>query len=421
MGQAPRGIYSLLGSRCRNLRLRELLEAGEKNGARTEVRALSPPASHSGLEAHGPYLLLENATVPALWGSIYSAVTQRAPLVLLPPSSPLERELLLAQLPANPPREAVLVLFTSGTTGNPKAILHSEASLLASTEQLLGAFPGSGPTCSLLRPWSMAGVIFHCLLPAARGSDVLYSPLPFSEWAPGAARIFEEEKVEFLTLNPFLLEQWLRFGGTGAYAGQVVSLTSPLRANLAAEFKASSRAVLLEIFGMTEAAGPVLLEGKSLGTETRLSAEGELELSGDQLFLGSGSEGAFQARDAWFATGDLFELREGRLQHRARTRELIDIGGRKVAPQLIEAAFERMPEIAECLAFGKEIASVQRVGLVYVRKPGCRLSEAELSARVEQFAKENLSRELRPHWWQECEKVPRLPSGKPDRKRLSDS
>lgn len=414
MGQATRGLYSLLGSRSRSLKLREL--AGGK------VTAKAPPASFSTFAHHGAYLVLEAPSVPEVWGALYSAITQRHPLVILPKCTPLEREVLLKQLPELPPAQAVLALFTSGTTGEPKAVFHSEASLLASAEQLAKALPGTAPTCSLLLPWSMAGVVFHCLLPAARGSDVLYSRAPFGEWAGEAAAVFVSEGIDFVTLNPFLLEMWMRIGGgTGDWRGKAISLTAPLKAAQRELFAKEAKASLHEIYGMTEAAGPVLLDGRSLGAELRLSPEGELEISGPQLFLGYGAQGQFLNQGPWFPTGDLFEKTQNHtFVHLSRTRDLIDLGGRKVAPRLVEAAFEGMPELAECLAFGKEIAGIERVGLVYVRAAGCALSEEELARKVEACAKELLSAELRPHWLREMKQVPRLAGGKPDRRKLSE-
>lgn len=414
MGQATTGLYALLGARSRGLKIHEW-----KKG---NLESFGAPSTYSGLTRHKEhYLVAEAPSVPALWGSLYSALTQRQPLVLLPPSSSLERELLLSQLPASPPAGAVLSLFTSGSSGNPKAVFHSEASLLASAKQLERAFPGSKPTSSLLAPWGMAGVMFHCLLPAARGgTDVFFSTEPLLDWVQEAPRLYRELGVELLTLNPFLADMLLRAGMGKGFPEKTISLTAPLGAELKEKFQNESGRALLEIYGMTETAGPVLLEGKSLGAETKLSASGELLLRGEQLLLGYADGGDFSARagEDWFATGDLFSDQSGILQHQARTRELIDLGGRKVPPKLIEAAFSGMPELAECLAFPKVLSGVERPALAYARDATCKLSREELSFLVEKRAQELLSPELRPAWWGEIEKVPRLKNGKPDRERL---
>ncbi|MGZ3652102.1 MAG: AMP-binding protein, partial [Bdellovibrionota bacterium] len=335
------------------------------------------------------------------------------PLVVLPPSSAREEEVLLKQLPATPPAGARLVMFTSGTTGEPKAVFQSENSLLASARQLGRAFPGSGPSVSLLPAWGMAGVMFHCIFPAVRAGSPVFSRDSALEWGPYVPPLLRTLEAEFITLNPALLEMLLLTGLDPQWRGSVVSLTAPLKPALRARISGHK---LLEIFGMTEASGPVLLEGKSLGAETRITPDGELELKGPQLLLGYGANGHFSRAPEWFGTGDIFSQDGDRLSHQVRKRDLIDMGGRKISPRLIEEVLEGMPEISECLAFAVELSGLERPGLLFVRKSGCTLPANALSARLEQFMGSGLSPELRPKWWREVSALPRLKNGKPDRK-----
>jgi O-succinylbenzoic acid--CoA ligase len=262
----------------------------------------------------------------------------------------------------------------------------------------------------------MAGVAFHCLLPLERGSGVVFSRLPFLQWSAAAGALFRELSVELVTLNPFLLEMLLRGGIDPQWKGAVVSLTAPLKKPLLAAFALASGRRPREIYGMTEAAGPVLLDGKSLGAETRVSATYELELRGPQLLLGYSSAGRFEPTPEWFRTGDIFTVEDGRHLHQARERDLIDTGGRKVSPRLIEEAAERLPGIGECLAFGMSLAGVERPALLYVREAGCALPPEELALELESYLAKTLSPELRPKWWQEVDSLPRQKGGKPNRK-----
>ncbi len=369
-------------------------------------------------EPHGRYLIARAPTVPTFWAAFRTALATGVPLVLLPPSSDLEEKILLRQLPATSPPSAVLVLFTSGSTGEPKAVFHSEASLLASAHQLHAAFPGNAPTACLLPPWGMAGVAFHFLLPLLRGGDILFSRESFLSWSSNASRLFHELDVGLLALNPFLLEMLLRSGVEPAWKGQVVSLTAPLKRALMASFALACGRRPLEIYGMTEAAGPIFLEGKSLGINARISERYELELRGPQLCLGYSASGVFEDRaaSAWFKTGDIFTVESDAFLHQARERDLIDTGGRKLGPRLIEEAFELIPELSECLVFPVELAGVERPGLIYVRGEDCSLKPEELALLVEKHAQKTLSADLRPRWWKEVSSIPRLGNGKPDRK-----
>lgn len=272
----------------------------------------------------GRYLVARAPGVTELWAAWRSSLATGVPLVLLPPASLEEENFLLSQLPAIPPENAALVLFNQSHARLPKAVFHTEASLLVSARQMAQAFPGHAPMASLLPACGMSGVMFHCLLPALRGSDLVFSSELFSEWAMHAGHIFHELDVELLSLTPSLLELFHRAGLDHEWRGTVASLTAPLgRAALAKWALASGRRPK-EIYGMMEAAGPVLLDGRSLGIETRLSENYRLELRGPQLFMGYGMGGTFRAAranrdtDEWFRTDDIFTLEDGVLVHQAR-------------------------------------------------------------------------------------------------------
>lgn len=378
------------------------------------------PASPSParLTPFSDYLLCDAPDVPELYSAFVES--EGKTLVVLPPSTTAERNLLLRQLPRIRPPSARLALFSSGTTGEPKAIFHSEQSLLASAEQLaraFSAFSGSKQRACLLPAWGMAGIAFHFLLPLVRGGRHFFSREPLLYWLEHADRLFHECEVGLLVMNPFQHAALLR-SEEKRWEGTALTLTAPMKQKQREEHNAIRKGHLLEIYGMSEAAGPVLLEGHSLGAELRLSSSQELEISGPQLCLGYGIEGQFSATKEWFATGDRFSFAQGKWSFEARMRELIDVGGRKIAPRVIEEIYEQLPEISECLAFAGVSAGLERPGLVYVRRAGCDLSREALAQIIEKRAGELLSEDLRPVWWRELENLPRLPNGKPDRKSL---
>lgn len=367
----------------------------------------SPPAQ---LSQPGPYFFLRSPSVPDLWRSFHLALRENLVLVITGPLSPEAETILLRQLPAEPPPGARLVLFTSGSTGDPKAVFHGEASLLTSARQLSAAFPLEKAQLSLLPPWGMAGIAFHLLLPLLQGRRLYFHGGPFLEWAPRLEGLAPE--LDLLSLNPFLLEMAMRAGLPREIP--LVSLTAPLSETMKEKLAGSPAS---EIYGMTEAAGPILRDGKSLGAKLELSEAGELRISGEQLFLGYGKEGQFQSRDEWFATGDIFVKHpaDQNWQFVARERDLIDVGGRKIAPRLIEEVFLGMAEMNECLALPVQLEAGERAGLLYVRNKSCELDEKSLSMRIGEWARTSLSLDMRPFLWREVRELPRLPNGKVDK------
>ncbi len=384
------------------------------SGASLRKHSLAKPIK---LDSQGSdYLVLENPSPVDLWGAFAKACELNKTLVILPPATNNEKLVFLRQLPKKSPEKARLALFSSGTTGEPKAVLHSEASLLASSAQLGRAFSEHERRACLLAAWGMAGISFHFLLPLALGGESFFSRETFLYWAATCDSTFTSERISLLVCNPFQHAGFLR-AESNAWQGTMLTLTAPMKEKQRAEHKRLRHGPLREIYGLTEAAGPVLLDGKSLGAELRLEKD-ELLISGAQLCLGYAREGKFEALEGFFATGDHFSFLEGLYRFEARFRELIDIGGRKIPPRLLEEIFEAMPEINEALAFAWESAGQERAGLVYVRARECKLSREALSLEIGKRAKEFLSEDLRPVFWRELENLPRLPNGKPDRKSL---
>lgn len=125
---------------------------------------------------------------------------------------------------------------------------------------------------------------------------------------------------------------------------------------------------LLEGYGLTEAAPVVTattLEdnlpgsvGRPLhGVETRLGAERELLIRSPALMRGywndPGQSAAAIDADGWLHTGDIAEIREGRLFITGRLKDLMVLStGKKVAAAAVEAAIGSDPLFAQCCAIG---------------------------------------------------------------------
>lgn len=125
---------------------------------------------------------------------------------------------------------------------------------------------------------------------------------------------------------------------------------------------------LVEGYGLTEAAPVVTattLEdnapgsvGRMLsGVEARLGAENELLIRSPALMRGYWNDPDRSAAaidtDGWLHTGDIAEIREGRLYITGRLKDLIVLStGKKVASSAVEAAIEAAPLFDQCCAIG---------------------------------------------------------------------
>ena len=114
---------------------------------------------------------------------------------------------------------------------------------------------------------------------------------------------------------------------------------------------------------------------------------GELQLKGPMLFSGywqQPAETAAAMKDGWLSTGDIASADErGRYRILGRRKELYITGGEKVFPQEVEAALERLPDIAECAVLGVPDAHWGEQGLAaIVTTHGKPIEEAALIASL---------------------------------------
>ncbi|MFJ4929479.1 AMP-dependent synthetase/ligase [Streptomyces sp. NPDC088736] len=143
---------------------------------------------------------------------------------------------------------------------------------------------------------------------------------------------------------------------------------SPLGRRLAA-FYAGAGIEIYEGYGLTEATAAATVTpplkprlgtvGWPLpGTRVRIAGDGEVLLSGGQIFRGYWDPHAGgvvdAAPDGWFATGDIGELDDGGyLSITGRKKEiLITAGGKSVAPAPLENWLRSHPLISQCIVVG---------------------------------------------------------------------
>jgi acyl-coenzyme A synthetase/AMP-(fatty) acid ligase len=254
--------------------------------------------------------------------------------------------------------ETEWILLTSGTTGAPKLVLHTLATLLSTIVHQPRA--SGGVVWSTFYDIRRYGGLQIFLRAVRDGSLILSSPR--QSVATFLARA-GETGVTHISGTPSHWRQALMSGAAGRIAPRYVRLSGEIadQAILDSLRAAYPDAQVAHAFASTEAgvafevedglAGfPVNLIGRSVaGVEMRVEG-GTLRIRSDGNALGylGGKAGAAEVqslrdRQGFVDTGDQLEQRDGRYHFAGRSGGVINVGGLKVHPEEVEAAINSHP------------------------------------------------------------------------------
>lgn len=345
------------------------------------------------------------------------------------------------------PEDPALVLYTSGSTGKPKGAVLPHRQILWNAVATTTAWE--------LGPADVAPVstpLFH-----TGGWNVFATPL----WHRGGTVVLldgfdaddflsavEEEGITVALTVPtqlLMLMESPRWGRPLPALRFFVSGGAPCPAALAERVRASGYR-FREGYGLTEC-GPncFALSSEesarrpgSVGRpvpflETRLETAdgreaapgeaGELLLRGPQLFAGYLRDPVRTAEaltpDGWLRTGDLARRdADGVYSICGRRREMFISGGENVFPAEVEAALADCPGVADVVVVGVADPKWGEVGRAFVvPRAGAAPDEAEVVAH----ARARLAGYKVPKTVVFLEEIPRLGSGKPDRRALTET
>ncbi|MEZ5165010.1 MAG: AMP-binding protein [Acidimicrobiales bacterium] len=320
-------------------------------------------------------------------GQRWYALDQGAPLPgnARPFESLLDTEPLAAPLAVDPDTPAVIA-FTSGTTSNPKGVIHSHRTILCESRQLNAMYPGDGPPPITGAPVGhFIGMANALLIPLLRGQEVHLVDV----WDPGTVLATMKEHhlsmgggaTYFFTSlldHPDFSDDHLALMPTGGLGGSTVPVAvmerltglgiTCYRSYGSTEHPSITRSRIddAEVKRLTTDGNPVP------GVEIRLDDEGEISSRGPDLCLGYTDPALTAAAfddDGWYRTGDVRMLdADGYLTITDRVSDIIIRGGENVSAQEIEEQLMGMAGVAEvCVVaapddrFGEHAAAVLRM------------------------------------------------------------
>lgn len=341
--------------------------------------------------------------------------------------------------------DIAVIVYTSGTTGQPKGAMLSHRAVVQTALSNLSWMPAEGLKATVCAaPINHVGGLNNvCFTVFAAGGRIIFFPrvdlarlgqVNFSErptylvGSPTAWAMMISAGADFSAADFYKL---IVFGGAASSVAQLEEVR-----------KTGAR--MSSVYGQTETTGmmtyteadaglDIMSEtiGKPIrGNEIRIAAPdgsplhpgetGEIQVRGISVMSGywnkpEANEEAFTA-DGWLKTGDLgIQRPDGNIVFAGRLKEMFKSGGYNVYPVEVELAICEHPDVIEASVIEIPHDTFQEVGHAFlVLRPGSTLTGEDLKV----FLKERIASYKIPKSWQILEAFPRLPNGKTDKRGL---
>lgn len=350
------------------------------------------------------------------------------------------------QLPDFDAAQHALLMYTSGTTGQPKGVVHTHASLLAggwTTAIAHDLSPGDRGFC-VLPIYHINGLCVTVMGALVSGGSLAmttrFSASKFWDQADRA-------EVTWFSVVPTIISHLLHNDSDpSAQSAERIrfgrSASSALAVETQSAFEDRFKVPIIETMGLTETAAQILSNplppgvrkigspGVAYGNEVRILTsdlkdapplqEGEIAIRGPNVmveYLHNPEATAKSFAGEWLRTGDLGHVDEdGYVFVTGRLKELIIKGGENIAPREIDEVLYSEPDIIEAAAFARPCKRYgETVEAAVCVKPGSTLSEDSLIA----LCHERLGKFKSPDSIYFMDELPKGPSGKIQRLKLS--
>ncbi len=340
-----------------------------------------------------------------------------------------------------------LLMYTSGTTGRPKGVVHDQSSLLAGgwTVALAHELTPDDRALMVLPFFHINGLCVTLMGPLVSGGAVIVAEKCSLSRICGWV---DDNQATWFSVVPTIISHLLHGPETpvAEVKGRLRfarSASAPLPVETQRSFEDRFGIPIVETMGLTETAAQMLSNplppgvrkigspGVAIGNETEIIADekiaprgtsGEIAVRGPNVmkeYLFNPEETAKTiTSDGWLLTGDLGHMDEdGYVYVTGRRKELIIKGGENIAPREIDEALYSSDEVVEAAAFARPFPTYgQRVEAAVRLSETAKSTEADLialcAAKVGSFKAPD-----RVHLMAE---LPKGPSGKIQRLKLAE-
>ncbi len=358
----------------------------------------------------------------------------------------LDREAVFAKHKPSP-NDVSLLMYTSGTTGQPKGVMHTQNTLIGNIVKFVERVElAPSDTVLMASPLAhLTGFLYGLMMPIFLGGPSVLMDI----WDPAeAARIIEAEKATFTMASTPFLSDLTETPAVDQFDLQ--SLHTFLTAGapiprILAERAAERLGVMVNAaWGMTENGGVTTtrpgdtpdkifgsdgapIEGMEVrivdetGNPLPADTEGQLQVRGMANFVGYLKKPELFATDAdgWFETGDLARMRaDGYIRISGRSKDVIIRGGENIPIVEVEGVLYRHPAIQDAAIVAMPDDRLGERGCAFVTlKPDNALTFDDM---IGYLTEQKMAIQYFPERLEIVDEMPRTPSGKIQKFRLRE-
>jgi len=354
--------------------------------------------------------------------------------------------ILAAARTAVGPEDPAVIVYTSGTTGQPKGAVLSHRAIVQTALSNLAWMPADGLLSAVcVAPINHVGglnnicfnvfaaggrLIFHPRVDLVRLADINRRERPsYLVGSPTAWAMMIAAGVDFAAADFYRL---IVFGGAASTVAQLREVRK-------------TGAQMSSVYGQTETTGMITFNRHDDTLEVMSETIGQ-PIRGNSIriadpdgrLLPNGETGEIQVRgvsvmsfywnkpqatqeaftpDGWLKTGDLGMQRpDGYIVFAGRLKEMFKSGGYNVYPVEVELAICEHADVAQAVVVAVEHPTFQEVGHAFLLpKPGRSIDPGQ----IREFLRERIASYKIPKSWDVIEALPFLPNGKVDRRALA--
>ncbi len=303
--------------------------------------------------------------------------------------------------------DPALLIYTSGTTSQPKGVLLSHRNIIHNTVTAIRFFTldHSHAKICILPLFHTFGLISDLSTMAlSGGTTVVLDTFDISKLSLVETAI-HQYPINSFSAVPLMFDLFVRLDCelSGKHMKYCISGAAPLRESTAAEFFKRYNFPIVPAYGLTETtcfatiSPPGRIKGKSAGIPaavdlmvTRTDGHeagpheiGELFLAGESVMpqgYFKGSADCFGGpKNKWFKTGDLgYHDEEGYIYITGRKKNMIIRGGEKVYLEDVDACLTGMNAIADSATIRFEEDGIEKIAAFVVPREGMQLAPDEV-------------------------------------------